>query len=104
MAVNPWVGYDADAYVSVTSPRRSSAATVDYKEVKEEVAWQGLATGSIDIIVENWGHPDLVKKYIDRADGTAEDAGLTGNDGHHRLVRPAVDGGEVPGHHSTGRT
>ena len=53
---------------------------VTYPEVKEEVGWQGMADGSIDTIVENWGHPDLVKKYIDDA-GTVEDAGLTGNDG-----------------------
>ena len=54
--------------------------TVDYPEVKEEVGWQGMADGSIDTIVENWGHPDLIKKYIDEQ-GTVEDAGLTGNDG-----------------------
>ena len=36
-----------------------------YPDVKEEVGWQGMADGSIDTIVENWGHPDLVKKYID---------------------------------------
>jgi glycine betaine/proline transport system substrate-binding protein len=30
--------------------------------------------------VENWGHPDLVKKYI-KDQGTVVDAGLTGNDG-----------------------
>ena len=50
---------------------------VTYPDVKEEVGWQGMADGSIDTIVENWGHPDLVKKYIDeqgkvagrRADG-----------------------------------
>ena len=51
-----------------------------YPEVKEEVGWQGMADGSIDTIVENWGHPDLVAKYIDDQ-GTVEDAGLTGNDG-----------------------
>ena len=39
-----------------------------------------MADGSIDTIVENWGHPDLVKKYIDEQ-GTVEDAGLTGNEG-----------------------
>ena len=53
---------------------------VDYPEVKEEVGWQGMADGSIDTIVENWGHPDLIKKYIDEQ-GSVVDAGLTGNDG-----------------------
>jgi glycine betaine/proline transport system substrate-binding protein len=53
---------------------------VTYPEVKEEVGWQGMADGSIDTIVENWGHPDLVAKYVDDA-GTVQDAGLTGNEG-----------------------
>ena len=53
---------------------------VTYPEVKEEVGWQGMSDGSIDTIVENWGHPDLVKKYINDQ-GTVLDAGLTGNDG-----------------------
>ena len=45
-----------------------------YPEVKEEVGWQGMADGSIDTIVENWGHDDLVKKYIDEQKAV-EDAG-----------------------------
>ena len=53
---------------------------VEYPEVKEEVGWQGMSDGSIDTIVENWGHDDLVKKYIDDQ-GTVVDAGPTGNDG-----------------------
>ena len=53
---------------------------VAYPDVKEEVGWQGMSDGSIDTIVENWGHPDLIKKYIDDQ-RTVVDAGLTGNDG-----------------------
>ena len=35
---------------------------------------QGMASGTIDTVVENWGHNDLIKKYI--TDGkTVEDAG-----------------------------
>ena len=54
---------------------------VTYPEVKEEVGWQGMADGSIDTIVENWGHADLVAKYIDEPGHASQDAGLTGNDG-----------------------
>ena len=39
-----------------------------------------MASGSIDTIVENWGHPDLVKKYIDEQK-TVVDAGPTGSKG-----------------------
>ena len=35
-----------------------------YPQLKEEVAWQGMASGSLDTVVENWGHDDLTKKYI----------------------------------------
>jgi len=54
--------------------------TVTYPEVKEEVGWQGMSDGSIDTVVENWGHEDLVKKYID-GQKTVLDAGKTGNEG-----------------------
>jgi glycine betaine/proline transport system substrate-binding protein len=80
IAVNPWTGYYSNAYVIGRVAETQLGCKVDYPEVKEEVGWQGMADGSIDTIVENWGHPDLVKKYIDDA-GTVEDAGLTGNDG-----------------------
>ena len=38
---------------------------VEKKDLKEEVAWQGFGTGQVDVVVENWGHDDLKKKYID---------------------------------------
>ena len=53
---------------------------VTYPDVKEEVGWQGMASGSIDTIVENWGHADLVKKYIDEQK-SVQDAGPTGGEG-----------------------
>ena len=34
---------------------------VEYKNVKEEVAWQGMGNGEVDVVIENWGHPDLVR-------------------------------------------
>ena len=80
IAVNPWTGYVSNAHVIGYVAQTKLGCTVTYPEVKEEVGWQGMADGSIDTIVENWGHPDLVKKYIDDQ-GTVEDAGLTGNDG-----------------------
>jgi len=39
-----------------------------------------MSDGSIDTVVENWGHEDLVKKYID-GQKTVVDAGKTGNEG-----------------------
>jgi glycine betaine/proline transport system substrate-binding protein len=38
---------------------------VEYKNLKEELAWQGFGTGEVDVVIENWGHDDLKKKYIE---------------------------------------
>ncbi len=50
------------------------------KDLKEQVAWAGFGTGEVDLILENWGHPDLTKQYI-TDQKTAVDLGLTGNKG-----------------------
>jgi len=80
IAVNPWTGYVADAYVVGQLAQEKLGCTVNYKDVKEEVGWQGMASGTIDTILENWGHQDLVDKYI-KQQKTVEDAGQTGNQG-----------------------
>jgi glycine betaine/proline transport system substrate-binding protein len=80
IAVNPWTGYVANAHVIGQVAKEKLGCNVTYPDVKEEVGWQGMADGSIDTIVENWGHPDLVKKYVDEQ-GSVVDAGLTGNEG-----------------------
>lgn len=80
IAINPWVGYVSNAHVIGYVAKTKLGCNVTYPELKEEVAWQGMASGTIDTVVENWGHPDLVKKYIDEQK-VVEDAGLTGNDG-----------------------
>jgi glycine betaine/proline transport system substrate-binding protein len=80
IAVNPWTGYVSNAHVIGYVAQTKLGCNVTYPEVKEEVGWQGMASGSIDTIVENWGHADLVKKYID-GQKSVEDAGLTKNEG-----------------------
>lgn len=80
IAVNPWTGYVANAHVIGVVAETKLGCKVNYQDVKEEVGWQGMASGTIDTIVENWGHADLVKKYIDQQK-TVQDAGLTGGEG-----------------------
>jgi glycine betaine/proline transport system substrate-binding protein len=80
IAVNPWTGYASDAYVVGDLAASKLGCNVSYKNVKEEVGWQGMSSGTIDTILENWGHADLVKKYI-TDQKTVVDAGLTGNQG-----------------------
>jgi glycine betaine/proline transport system substrate-binding protein len=82
MAVNPWVGYEASAYVVGTVAQEQLGCTVNYKELKEDVAWQGFGTGEVDVVIEDWGHPDLEKKFFEgEGDGTAMDMGPQGNVG-----------------------
>jgi glycine betaine/proline transport system substrate-binding protein len=80
IAVNPWTGYVANAHVIGVLAEKKLGCKVTYQDVKEEVGWQGMANGTTDTIVENWGHDDLVKKYIDQQK-TVEDAGPTGGEG-----------------------
>ncbi|WP_055622310.1 ABC transporter substrate-binding protein [Streptomyces sp. JHA19] len=80
LAVNPWVGYEADAAVVAYVAEHDLGCTVRQKDLKEEIAWQGFGTGEVDAVIENWGHDDLKKKYI-TDQKTAVDAGPTGNKG-----------------------
>jgi glycine betaine/proline transport system substrate-binding protein len=80
IAINPWVGYEASAHVVGYVAKSKLGCEVEYKNVKEEVAWQGMGNGEIDVVVENWGHADLKQKYIVEQK-TAQEGGLTGNIG-----------------------
>ena len=80
LAVNPWVGYEANAAVIAYVADEYLGCDVKQKDLKEEIAWQGFGTGEVDAVVENWGHDDLKKKYI-TDQKTAVDAGPTGNEG-----------------------
>ncbi|KAB1148270.1 glycine/betaine ABC transporter substrate-binding protein [Streptomyces luteolifulvus] len=80
LAVNPWVGYEADAAVVAHVAEHDLGCKVTKKDLKEEIAWQGFGTGEVDTVLENWGHDDLKKKYITQQK-TAVEAGPTGNKG-----------------------
>ena len=80
IAINPWVGYEADAAVVGYLLKEKLGYTVVEKNLKEEISWQGFETGDVDVILENWGHPELTKTYIEDKK-IAVDAGLTGNKG-----------------------
>lgn len=80
IAINPWVGYEANAAVVAYLLENELGYTVVKKDLKEDVSWQGFETGEVDVIIENWGHPDLEKLYIDEKQ-VAQNAGNTGNVG-----------------------
>ncbi|MEV4701664.1 ABC transporter substrate-binding protein [Actinoplanes sp. NPDC049316] len=80
IAVNPWVGYEANAAVVAYLLEKELGYTVDKKNLKEEISWQGFETGEVDVILENWGHDDLKKTYIEQKK-VAVEVGPTGNKG-----------------------
>ncbi|KFF98700.1 ABC transporter substrate-binding protein [Streptomyces europaeiscabiei] len=80
LAVNPWVGYEANAAVVAYVAEKDLGCKVTKKDLKEEIAWQGFGTGEVDAVIENWGHDDLKKKYI-TDQKTGVEAGATGNKG-----------------------
>ncbi|GAA2206215.1 ABC transporter substrate-binding protein [Nonomuraea monospora] len=80
IAINPWVGYEASANVVAYLLKNELGYTVELPEIKEQLAWEGFETGDVDVIIENWGHPDLKKQFIDEKK-VAQVAGSTGNKG-----------------------
>jgi glycine betaine/proline transport system substrate-binding protein len=77
LAVSPWVGYEANAAVVAYVAQNDLGCTVVKKNLKEEISWQGFGTGEVDAVLENWGHEDLKKKYIEQQK-VAVEAGSTG--------------------------
>ena len=76
IAVNEWVGAEANVAV-VKNLLETLGYTVETPTLAEEIAWQGFDTGEVDVILENWGHPDLEQLYfVDKK--VAEDAGTNG--------------------------
>jgi glycine betaine/proline transport system substrate-binding protein len=80
LAVNPWVGYEADAAVVSYILSHQLGYTVNKKNIVEQVSWQGFETGEVDAILENWGHDDLRATYIDQKK-VAVRVGSTGRQG-----------------------
>jgi glycine betaine/proline transport system substrate-binding protein len=80
IAVNPWVGYAANVAVVSYLLKQELGCTVVEKDLTEDDSWAGLASGEVDVILENWGHDDLKKTYIDDK-RVAVEQGLTGNKG-----------------------
>ena len=63
MMINQWVGAAANVAVAQCLLQQMGYK-VTTSTLAEEIAWQGFDTGEVDVILENWGHPKLEKKYI----------------------------------------
>jgi glycine betaine/proline transport system substrate-binding protein len=80
MAINAWVGYEASAAVVSHLLETELGYKVEKVTLAEEPSWQGFESGDVDVVIENWGHEDLKKKYIQEK-GVAVEAGPNGNQG-----------------------
>ncbi|WP_328471066.1 ABC transporter substrate-binding protein [Actinoplanes sp. NBC_00393] len=80
IAVNPWAGYAANVAVVSYLLRTELGCEVRTTDLTEEASWAGIAAGDIDLILENWGHDDLRRRYIDQ-EKVAVSMGVTGNRG-----------------------
>ncbi|HST85149.1 MAG TPA: glycine betaine ABC transporter substrate-binding protein, partial [Kineosporiaceae bacterium] len=80
IAVNPWVGYEANAAVVAYLAKTELQCEVVLRPEAEVESWKNMAAGKVDVILENWGHDDFKKTYIDEQK-VAVEAGLTGNKG-----------------------
>ncbi|GAA2885489.1 glycine/betaine-binding protein [Actinoplanes cyaneus] len=95
MVLNPRAGYAADAAVVGYLLRTELGCDVKTVSLTETASWAGLADGSIDVILENWGHDDLKRKYID-GQKVAVELGLTGNKGSVGWYVPSWMADEYP--------
>jgi glycine betaine/proline transport system substrate-binding protein len=77
IAVNNWVGYEADAFVVGEVAQKRLGCLVNYVYVDEQISWQGFASGQVDAVLENWGHPELIDLYVKKLH-VAQDAGSIG--------------------------
>jgi glycine betaine/proline transport system substrate-binding protein len=80
IAVHPWVGYEANAYVLGHVAAEEFGCTVNYVEIKEGgPSYEALKSGDIDMILEEWSHAEELAASV--AEGSAVDLGATGNVG-----------------------
>ncbi|HET6713549.1 MAG TPA: ABC transporter substrate-binding protein [Actinomycetota bacterium] len=79
IAVNPWVGAEANAAVAQTVMESEMGCTVELQEINESGQFPAMADGDVDATLEVWpsGHLKDRKDYIDGA-GTVVDGGELG--------------------------
>ncbi len=96
IALNGWVGYEASAEVLAYILREEMGYEVQLMRVSEQPSWQALDQGVLDVIVENWGHEDLMELYGPEGNGTVVDGGPNGNEGVIGWYVPAYLQEEYP--------
>lgn len=97
IALNGWVGYEASAEVLSHLLEEELDYEVQLMRLDEQPSWQALDQGVLDVILENWGHEDLLELYGPEGNGTVIDGGPNGNEGKIGWYLPEYLVEEYPG-------
>lgn len=89
IALYGWVGYEASAAVLQYLLKEEMGYQAQLVQLDEQPSWQALDQGALDVIVENWGHEDLMEIYGPNGNGTVVDGGPNGNIGVIGWYMPA---------------
>ncbi|WP_089099315.1 ABC transporter substrate-binding protein [Streptomyces hyaluromycini] len=83
LSVQSWVGAQSDVAVAQYILEHKLGYRVDTVQVDEVPAWDALSQGRVDAILEDWGHPDQEKRYVEekKTISRAGDLGVTGHIG-----------------------
>ncbi|MER5404824.1 ABC transporter substrate-binding protein [Streptomyces sp. NPDC002769] len=65
LSVQSWVGAQANVGVAQYLLEHKLGYRVDTVQVDEVPAWDALSQGRVDAILEDWGHPDEEKRYVE---------------------------------------
>ncbi|KUL80645.1 MULTISPECIES: ABC transporter substrate-binding protein [unclassified Streptomyces] len=83
LSVQSWVGAQANVAVAQYLLEHELGYRVDTVQIDEVPAWDALSQGRVDALLEDWGHPDEEKRYVDdkKTIVNAGDLGVTGHIG-----------------------
>ncbi|MFD5080866.1 ABC transporter substrate-binding protein [Streptomyces sp. NPDC058371] len=65
LSVQSWVGAQSNEAVAQYLLEHELGYRVDTVQVDEVPAWDALSQGRVDAILEDWGHPEQEKRYVD---------------------------------------
>ncbi|GAA2074896.1 ABC transporter substrate-binding protein [Streptomyces albiaxialis] len=91
-----WTGGQANVAVARYLLEKKLGYDVEVRRMDEKDSWRSVGEGKADAILEDWGHPDLEKKYINKKD-TVVSAGQVGVTGKIGWYVPEYVADEHPG-------
>ena len=76
-----WAGSTANTYIAKNVLEDKLGCDVEITKITEIPAFQAMADGKTDAVLEDWQHTDQYEQYIDKA-GTVVQGGPLGVEGH----------------------